>query len=420
MPSNIGATEHHAFYGTGSGAAAVAVDQSGNADCTAGATWIYQTAFAEADPCTIMVAADVDIGTDPAGYLFARYSGTTRQGIRSDGNGGLQFVVSNAIAQTLSIPRGIGVYELIVHWAMGDDPLNAGQSRSMVRVWRGDTGALIDGIDWTHATPSLAGTDLIWGAQVTNGTNGTGATLTGAGYLLHETSELQVLRDRVTSAAAPTLVGDTAMEVPMPDLQTVFGEQDSAAGPTHWVAAGALEQNTLLNVGPLVNKQWEDPDAVLWSTMQADPWWTVAPDGASYLGIPWAWRRPVPKSVNKLRCRAYVRTTENSVDTNNSLTLRVWSCNRNPGVDAALPLEPYSVSATLANVNDAIGPDPGRWLEFDTLRISRTPNQRNTWLAVSAEVTGSSANTQDVEIHAVVIEPISEVDTDAIAEVGLG
>lgn len=420
MPSNIGATEHHQFYGTGNGAAAVAVDQSGNADCTAGATWIYQSSFSEGGPCTIMVSAFVIPGTDPAGYLFARYSGTTRQGIRSDGSGGLQLIVGNVVSQTITIPSGVGEYELVVHWSTAPDPLNLGQERSSVRAWDADSGAFLDGIDWTHDRLEIAGTDLVYGAQVTAGTNGTGVALTGAGYLLHETSELQVLRDRVTEAAAPTLVGDTAMEVPMPDLQTVFGEQDSAAGPTHWIAGGVLEQNTLLNVGPLVNKQWEDPVPVFWSGMQAGAWHTQAPDGSSYLGIPWLWRRPVPKSVNKLRCRIYFRSSEDSLNTNNTVSMTLWSCNRNPGVDTEQPLETYSVTESFGPVNDQPTASPGRWIDFDTLRISRTPNQANTWLALSFEITGSSAATQNVEVYAVIIEPISETDTDAIAEVGLG
>lgn len=419
MPSNIGATEHHQFYGTGSGAAAVAVDQSGNGNCTAGATWIYQSSFSHGEPYTVMVAAEFRPAGVAAGYLFARYNGTTLQGIRNNGSGGIQLLINNVVEQTVSVSTGIGTYEMVIHWSMADDPVS-GRMRSSVRIWNGTAGTFIDGIDWTHDDPNVSGSDIIWNAQVTGGTNGGGATLTGAGVLLHETSEIQVLRDRITEAAAPTLEGDTAMQVPMPDLQTVFGAQDSAAGPTHWAAAGALEQNTLLNVGPLVNKQWEDPDAVLWSTIQNDAWWAPAPDGDSYLGIPWFWRRPVPKSVNKLRCRLYFRSEENSVVTNNSLTFRVWSCNRNPGVEAALPLESFSVSETFGPVNDAIGPDAGRWIEFDTLRIARTPNQANTWLAVSVEITGSSANTQDVEIHAVTIEPISDVDTDAIGGVELG
>ena len=210
------------------------------------------------------------------------------------------------------------------------------------------------------------------------------------------------------------------MQVPMPDLQTVFGAQDSAAGPTHWAAAGALEQNTLLNVGPLVNKQWDDPETVFWAAMQTSEWHALAPDGDSYLGIPWTWRRPVPKSVNKLRCRIYFRSSEDSLNTNNTIAFTVWSCNRNPGVEDVLPLERFSVTESFGPVNDQPTASPGRWLEFDTLRISRTPDQAETWLGLSVEVTGSTAATQNVQVYAVTSEPFPDADTDAIGEVGLG
>lgn len=420
MPSNVGATEHHQFYGTGSGAAAVAVDQTGNANCTAGATHIYQSAFAQGRPCTIMVAADVDIGTDPAGYLFARYSGTTHQGIRSDGNGGLQLVVNNSIVHTLSIPRGIGTYELVAHWSMCDDPLSA-LARSQVRVWNATTAGFLDGIDFTHNPPSLAGTDLVWGAQVPAGTNGTGATLTGAGYLLHETSELNVLRDRVTAAAAPVLTGDTAMEVPTQDWASNFGAQGRPAGPTHLVAASAVTANRLLTASPLVNYQWEDPEGHLFGGMSTSAWFTPAPTGSSYIGLYWTWRRPLPRTVNRVRVRAFVFSGNASdPDVENSVEITAWSCNRNPGIDSETALDYRSNSASFGPVNDTTSGAVGRWLDLGSVNIVRTASEEFTWLSLSAEVTGPSATSQEVALLAIVIEPWSETSTDADAVEGFG
>lgn len=422
MPSNVGATEHHQFYGTGSGVAAVAVDQSGNADCSVGESHIYQTAFTPGDPCTVMGAFDVDIGVEAAGYYFSRYSGTTRQGVRSDGNGGLQLLLSNAVVQTLSIPRGIGTYELVFSWAMVDNPLTTGASdasRSMVRVWRGDNGAFLDGIDWSHATPSLAGTDVIWGAQVTGGANSTGATLTGAGYLLHETSELNVLRDRVTAAAAPTITGDTAMEVPMPDWAGNFGAQGRVPGPTHLRSAAAISWNRLQTASPLVNYQQEFNSAFNYGSMSAGAMFTLSPDGSSYLALPWLWRRPVPRTVNRLKCRVFVRSNGDG-PVENTVTVTAWSCNRNPGIESEESLDYRSTSDTFGPVNDNAPVSAGRWLDLGDLNIVRTGNQRYTWLALSVEVTGPSSAAQQNLIKAVVFEPWSETDTDADANEGSG
>jgi hypothetical protein len=77
-----------------------------------------------------------------------------------------------------------------------------------------------------------------------------------------------------------------------------------------------------------------------------------------------------------------------------------------------------TVSDSFGPVNDLTSSNPGRWLELGIMDIVRTPNQNNTWLALSFEVTGPSATSQDVEVHAVVFDPISDVETDAIGEVG--
>ncbi len=415
MTSNTGATEHHEFYGDGANAAAVAVDLSGNGNCTAGATWIYQAAFSSGDPCTVMVDIEIE-ASDPAGYVFARYSGTTRQGVRWNGASSFQIVVSNAVVHTLS---ALTSGRFIIHWSMAADPLNSGSMRSEVRIWDHATSAFLSGISWTHADPSIGATDIIWGAQVTAGTNGTGGTLRGAGYLLHDTSELQVYRDRMTSAAAPTLVGDTAMEVPMPDWSSNFGEQGEPAGPTHYVGAAAVAENHLLLASPLVNIQWNDPDETRYSTMATDAWWMAPPSGDGYMGIPWLWRRPVPRTVNKMRVRAFVHSGRSSGAAENTVYLTAWSCSRNPGIDSETLLASYSDTQSFGPVNDTLSGSPGRWVTFDTIRLARDEDDF-TWLLFSVEVTGPSSGTQNVTIISASMEPISEADTDAIGEVGSG
>ncbi len=298
MPSNIGATEHHQFYGHGVGAAAVAVDLSGNANMTAGTDHIYQAAFGYGADCTVMVAIDLESGVTPAGHIFSRYgAGRTMQAIRYDGATGLQLILNDdPPSHTITIPSD---GEIVVSWSMTSDPLDPTNVRSEVRAWDADTGNFSDGVSWTHPEPpGLAGADIIWGAQVTAGTNSTGGTLQGAGFLLHGAGSVQVHRDRVSAAAAPTITGDTAMESTIPDVGSGFGDQDTPAGPTHYIGADAVVANHLLLVSPLVNAQWASPQAIPWTAMQASPWWTLSPDGSSYMGIPWVWRRPVPQVVN--------------------------------------------------------------------------------------------------------------------------
>ena len=422
MPSNIGATEHHQFYGTGAGAAAVAVDLSGNANCTAGTDHIYQAAFGFGADCTVMVAIDLESGVTPAGHIFSRYgTGRTLQAIRYDGTTGLQLILDDdPPSHTLTIPSD---GEIVVSWSMTADPLDPSNVRSEVRAWDTVTG-FSDGISWTHPEPGgLAASDIIWGAQVVAGTNSTGGELRGAGFLLHGTGSVQVQRDRLSAAPAPTLVGDTAMESTVPDRASGFGDQGTLAGQTHYYGSSAVVANHLLLVSPLVNVQWHDTDSISWNALipPATPeLWTLSPDGSSYLGLPWAWRRPVPLVVNKARCRVFVSSGASGSAVENTVSLTVWSFNRNPGVDSVIPLEHYSVTDSFGPVNDTFAGSPGRWIEFDTLRISRTPDGEKTWLCISVEVTGPSASDQDVTIHAVTIDPISEVDTDAIGEVGNG
>lgn len=405
MASNVGPTEAHEFYGDGANAAAVATDLSGNANCTAGAgEWIYQSAFSPGEPCTVMVSADCNIGTDPAGYLFARYSGTTRMGIRSNGNGNLQFILSNVVSQTIGIPRGVGVYEVIVHWAMMDDPLNAGQSRSQVRVWDGTNTTFLDGVDWTHTTPSVAGTDLIWGAQVVGGTNTTGATLLGAGYLLHATSPLNVLRDRVTAAAAPTLTGDATIELPVPDFASGIGDQGRLAGPTHYTAAGALDADRLLMVSPLVNKQWEDADSINFTALGASPWFALSPDGTSALGIPFLFRRPVPSTVDQVKVRVFI-AGGSSLGSNVTVDVTAWSFSRNPVV-AGDPLVSDSDTQSFGPVNDTTSGNAGRWLEFDPITIAREDNEGFSWFGVSIEFTAGGGPNSDFTVRSITVEAL--------------
>lgn len=418
MPSNIGATEHHGFYGHSSAGdtSELATDLSGTSDFTDGSTWIYHSSFSPGTPCTVMLEFRIEWGASPAGYLFSRYSGTTRQGIRYNGTTGLQLLINNAVDRTLNVP-GSGSDTVTIHWATADDPLSA-RSRSQIRVWRSD-GSLIVGLDWTHNEPDTAGTDCIFGAQVTGGTNGTGSTLYGAGYLLHDTSPIQVYRDRLSEASAPTLTGETSMEVPVPSSLTVFGQQDSAAGPTHWAAAQSVAASHLLTVGPLVNRQWVAPPALIWGVIGTDPWFTLSPDGVSYLCLGWLWRRPVPRSVSRVIVRAFVRSGRSGTTTENSVTMSAWSFDRQPGIDADPPAY-YTASESFGPVNDTNTGTPGRWLEFQPIRIARTSNNRNTWLGLSVRVTGASGSVQNVAVLAVTIEPIAVVDSDAIAEVGLG
>lgn len=421
MASNIGATEHHQFYGhrVFGTLSQLAVDQSGNANFTVGGTnRIYRTSFAYGEPYTVMVQFGIRWGINPAGYIFSRYAGTTLQGIRYNGSTGLQLIISNAVSRTLVVP-GADEADVIVHWSMASDPLASGSMRSQVRAWNSN-GSLIDGLDWTHADPNTSGSDCIFGAQVTGGSNSANADIFGAGILLHDTSEIQTRRDRISLPPAPTIDGDTAMEVPLPDDLTVFGQLDSAAGPTHWVAADAIAANNLLSVGPLVNKQWASPVPMLWGTIGTDPWFTVSPDGQSYVALPWLWRRPIPKTVNRVIVRAFVRSGRSSLTTENSVTLTAWSFSRNPGADSPEPLAAYSQSESFGPVNDTATGNPGRWVTFESVRISRTDNQLFSWLGISVEITGASASVQDCAILAVVIEPISDVETDAIAEVGFG
>lgn len=416
MPSNIGATEHHQFYGHGVGAAAVAVDLSGNANCTAGATHVYQSAFGYGADCTAMVAIDLESGVTPAGYIFSRYGGgQTLQGVRYNGTTGLQLVVGNAVVHTITIPSD---GEIVVSWSMTADPLDAAAVRSEVRAWDADTGDFADGISWSHAEPAgLAAADIIWGAQVTAGTNGTAGTLQGAGFLLHGTGSVQVHRDRVSAAAAPALTGDTAMEVPMPSWSSNLGAQGRLAGPTHYVAAGSVVANHLLLASPLVNVQWDSPTAVSWSTVAFSAWWTPSPDGDSYLGLPLLWRRPVPQTVNEARCRVYVSGAY-SGGSSSTLSIRVWSANRNPGADSPVALESY---ATVAQTIDSVDFDAtGQWLDCGDLRLSRTASGERSWLAVSVEITGGGAGETSFAVHAVTIDPISVTETGAIGEVGNG
>ena len=411
---NINATEHHQFYGSEPGLPGLAFDASGNANCTAGATWMYQSAFAYGYPCTVMVGIALEAGVHPAGYIFARYSGTTRMGIRWNGSNGFQLVVNNAVARTLSTVSD-GYY--VFHWSMAEDPLNPGNVVSEVRCWDQTTGYQ-DGVTWSHTAPTLAGTDIIWGAQVTAGTNTTGGALFSAGYLLHDTSHLQVRRDMVIAPAAPALEGETAIEVPMPDALTVWGEQDSVAGPVHWVAADAVAANRLLLGSPLVNLQWDSPEAFDTDTISAHPWWIPAPSGSGYVGLPFTWRRPVPLTFNRVRVRVYFRGVFGaSSAVLHTYNLTVYSCSRRPDSDE--PMTVYSDTQGVGPINDWTT-GPGRWIEFDSVRVARTEDNSHSWFAVGFDVDpGVGEEFALFHVHAVVIEPLSVEDTDAIAEIGV-
>ncbi len=424
MPSNIGATEHHQFYGhdaSGSSLSTLATDQAGNANFTVGTNCIYSSSFGYGEPCTTMVSCVIRFSMNPAGYIFSRYSGTTRQGIRYNGSTGLQLVVNNAIAHTLTVPAS-GTYSIAIHWSMSDDPVNTGSVRSEVRVWDSTADALIDGISWTHAAPSLSGSDIIFGAQVSAGTNSAQVNLTGAGYLMHEIGSIQTHRDRVTAAAAPSLVGDAAIDSCVPDYASNFGDQTTPAGPTHALAAQAVNANRLILGSPLVNLQWIDPDPVVWGEIAPLTWHADDPvDGATVMSMGWLWRRPVPGVFNYAHCRLYVVSENASPTEENDVTLRVWSCNRNPLANSAVPLAANYTEVVLDDINDTLSSGDGAWVDFsDLLKISRTEDGDETWLAISIDVNGATEDTQNTFIRSVVIEPMSVESEDADAEEGGG
>lgn len=418
MP-NIGATEHHIFYGddsTGSSLASLAVDDSGNGDFTVGTDCIYSSSFASGDPCTIMVHFGIEFGSNPAGYIFNRYSGSTLMGIRYNGGSVIQLLISGSVAESLTVPSS-GEYRVVIHWSMTDDPVNSGSKRSQVRAWVATSGDLIDGVDFTHSDPSVAGSDCIFGAQVTGGTNSAQVNWYGAGYLLHAIAPVQVRRDRIHENSAPTLTGDTAMEVPMPDWSSGFGEQDRSAGPTHWIGARAIAQNQLILVSPLVNKQWNSPSDITWTSLSSSAWWTLSPDGSSYLGLPFVWRRPVPKTVNYVLPRVFIQAGAGTGTVTVDVT--AWSHNRNPGIDDEEPLVGYSQTESFGPVNDTTGGNEGRWLTFDPVRISRDQTGLWSWFSISVEMSYTGSDPR-FEIRSVSFEPISDTDSDAIAGIGFG
>lgn len=412
MTSNIGPTEHHQFYGNGAGAAEVAVDQCGIANMTAGTDHIYTASFGYGADCTVMVAVQLESGVTPGGYIFARYDGDTLQGIRYNGTTSLQLIVDNSIARTITIPSDGGH---VVSWSMATDPTDPTRMRSEVRAFDADTELFSDGISWTHdVVPGLAASDIIWGAQVTAGTNGTGGELRGAGFLLHGAGSVQVHRDRVAELAAPTITGLAPIERTVPPWSSGFGAQDTPAGPTHYATADAVAANRLLTLSPLVNVQWEDAVVVPYAAMTAHPWWSIAPDGESYMGLPWTWLRPVPATVTHVSARAHVEIVSSSGATSFDVTL--WSFNRNPGADSEVPLESHSETVT---VTSAAAASPGLWLSFDDMRL-RLDEDSSTWLTISMVATGAGVAEVAIQVRAVTIDPLVIVDDAAVVEEGDG
>jgi hypothetical protein len=423
MPSsNIGATEHHQFYGHSPSAvlATLATDLSGNANFTAGASYhIYRASFDYGEPYTVMVEGEVRWGSNPAGYVFSRYDGTTVQGIRYNGSTSFQLVLSNAVVQTVPMSVSEGETDTVtIHWSMDNDPVT-GNMRSQFRVWDA-TGALLGGIDWSHTAPAVSGSDIIFGAQVTAGSNSAQFSLSGAGVLLHGIEGIQVFRDRLTASAAPTTDGDLAMEVPMPDWESLFGEQDRPVGPTHWIAAGAAKQNQLLLHSPLVNRVWPSADSISESQLDALAWWTETPGGSGYIGLPFVFRRPVPKNATHVKVRAFVSAGDSNTIETVTLGVSAWSANRNPGSKSATPLEANSDTQSFGPTNDLDTGAAGRWLDFDPIRIIRDESELWTWLYLSFNFTALTGTQSFFIVRAVTMEPMTDPTGDAIGGIGFG
>lgn len=387
------------------------------------------------DGATIGVRVDLDNTSSGYGYSMTA-GGTVRWGWQINGSGSLLCVIGNLVVSTIALPAvGVTADTFVIHWAMTPNVLTTGASdawHSEVRIWNETESDRVGGANFSHAEPDLTSCQVVWGARNISGSSTLGEDMHDVLWSSRFHSVAEAHNDWIAPDSSRSFDSSTPIEVPTPDLASNFGDDGEFAGPHYAMAVAGTAANALTTASPAVNLVFvESP----WMTNShlLDQYWDDDFFGAtSYdAALQYTFLRPVPAAANYLKCRLHVQLHDPEAEDDYRLNVRIYSANRPPlagGIaQVGDPLPPQAVTyadTQQLQAEHGSGTTGGAWIDFDPIRVSRTPDREHTMLVIAwhlddPSVHGGLSNAA-VRFRALSVEPLQTLDTSPGVPDGIG
>lgn len=323
-----------------------------------------------------------------------------------------------------SLPTSPTTHTCVVSVCGTPNPLTTGATDAFwyeMRCWNESNSNEVSGNSIAGPAIDISGSpDVVWGAQTTAGANEFTGEIIDLYYGARFHSSIEILRDWITAASAPTLTADAPIEIPVPDTSSGFASSDECVGPALSLAAASLHNNSLLTASPVVNmipvvqtfQQGTQPDTTRWASdnvQDTDVTW--------YWVGAYAWYPPVGLNYNKLKCHVHLQAYDSGVSGPYTTRVRVYSMSAHPdSLDLAIPGESpaeeltYYYDTQSSSTDHGSGATGGEWLTFSSFPIARAPGEEHTFIGVAVRiVTGSGTPSEHRwRLRAVHVEPVAE------------
>lgn len=423
-PANTQGTEANAkddvlYYAVddGAGIADLAVDLSQFADNqVAGATWTYEPSPASRFNVTTSWSAEVEVTLDntDSGRFFT-YSNMS---LRLTAGGAVEPILNGGLTTGITLPGISGSDQnFVIAWATEPNELTTGAGnalRTELRAWNTSTGAYVQ-TSYTHAVRTSGTADFVWWASNNAGANPfTGTPIAcrfGAGRFRPAT---ETAEDFVALTSAPTITGQSRIELVVPEPGSDIADAGYYAGPVLSSCASAVALADLRMLSPIVNESLLQRTTLAGAGLTGAPtrWSRPGPDPDYTILGAYMFSRRIPARVDRLKVRVHLQQWRTAPATADRVHVRVWSMNRPPQPvgnditdhDHALRVQTVGDSIATSHGN---GASAGQWLDLGLLRVARNSRGR-TWIVIGLDIedlSGAVANNR-VRLQAITVEPV--------------
>lgn len=340
-----------------------------------------------------------NINEDNTGFLYCRRDADQRHALNLIAADSIRAIVNGTVEQTVALPGSFpspGGDDFVISWSGRANPLTTGASDAHyneLRIWN-ETDGVVAGASWTGETPSLGGADLAFGARDPAGNNSFDGEVIDIAYSTRFHSTTETHANWIATPSAPTLDGDAPIEVPTPNVDSGFGDQDWLVGPTFSLGAAGARRNGPLVLSPLLNSipmlstgtfLDDVPDPSRWSSDNVP---SAGADAWNWIGQ-FTYYPSAGVNFNRLKCWVHLQIDGPFADDS---FLRIYSMNAHPdSLELAIPGEPaadsleyFHAQVTMPSAQtDGAAATGGAWYEFDPIKIARAPGDEHTLIAVA-------------------------------------
>jgi hypothetical protein len=405
------------YYGEGGTYAQLATDLSQYADNQTVAAWGHYepspaSRFNVTTSWTVEVVVEVD-NTDTG--RFFTYSNMS---LRLSAGGAVEPILNGGVLTGITLPGiGAGAARYVIAWATELNLLTTGAGdalRTELRAWNTATGAYTQ-VTYTHAARTAGTADFIWWASSTGGANAFSNSPEACRFSAGRfRSATETAEDFVALTSAPTITGQSRIELVVPEPGSDLADASYFAGPVLASCAAAVSLADLRMLSPIVNESYLQRTTLSGSGLTGTPsqWKRIGPDQDYTLLGSHLFSRRVPARVDRLKVRVQLQQWRTSGVTADEVHVRVWSMNR-PPQPVGNDVVDHDHALVLQTCHDSIatshgsGASAGEWLDLGLLRVARNSRGR-TWLVVALwieNLSGAVANNR-VRLQAVTIEPV--------------